>query len=457
MADIRHVGEDLRFETITARLERLPLSRPLIWARLVVGSATLFDGFTTLAIAYVMPVLSHDWTLSPADVGLIISSGYIGQLIGALFFGWLAERKGRLPCILYTVAIYTVMSVLCIFAWNSTSLLVFRFLQGIGTGGEVPVASAYINEFVGAKRRGRFFLFYEVLFPVGLMASGLIGYFLVPLYGWQSMFIIGAVPAVLTVPLQFFLPESPRWLLSHGRFDAAEAIVSRMERDVERSHILLPDPVPLSVAPVREKGSWRELFQGIYRRRTFMIWALWASAYMINNGLVTWLPTLYKTVFQMPLKTSLAFGFATTFVAVIASVVCALYIDKVGRRRWYMAAFSLAIVPFSVLMLLGASSAMVVFLLATLSFACIQTICFSLYLYSAELYPTRIRAIGAGVGSAWLRLGSALGPTIVGLIVAHASIVWVFVTFAAVAAFGAVVCWRFAIETRGGILEKLSP
>ncbi|HXP95783.1 MAG TPA: hypothetical protein VN809_03665, partial [Telmatospirillum sp.] len=80
MADIRHVGEDLRFETITARLERLPLSRPLIWARLVVGSATLFDGFTTLAIAYVMPVLSHDWTLSPADVGLIISSGYIGQL-----------------------------------------------------------------------------------------------------------------------------------------------------------------------------------------------------------------------------------------------------------------------------------------------------------------------------------------------------------------------------------------
>ena len=92
------------------------------------------------------------------------------------------------------------------------SLLIFRFLQGVGTGGEVPVASAYINEFIGAEKRGKFFLLYEVLFPLGLMFAGMAAFFLMPIYGWKVMFIVGLVPSLLVIPLRFFLPESPRWL-----------------------------------------------------------------------------------------------------------------------------------------------------------------------------------------------------------------------------------------------------
>ena len=108
------------------------------------------------------------------------------------------------------------MDVACLFAWSGASMLIFRFLQGIGTGGEVPVASAYINEFISAKKRGRFFLLYEVIFPVGLLFAGLAGYFLVPLYGWQALFVVGLVPAVLMIPLRMLMPESPRWLASRG-------------------------------------------------------------------------------------------------------------------------------------------------------------------------------------------------------------------------------------------------
>ena len=86
-------------------------------------------------------------------------------------------------------------------------MMVLRFLQGVGTGGEVPVASAYINEFIGAEKRGRFFLLYEVIFPIGLMFAGMAGYFLVPIYGWQAMFIVGLIPSVLTIPLRWFMPE----------------------------------------------------------------------------------------------------------------------------------------------------------------------------------------------------------------------------------------------------------
>src|SRR4051812_49471305 len=103
------------------------------------------------------------------------------------------------------------MDVACLFAWSGASMLVFRFLQGIGTGGEVPVASAYINEFIGARKRGRFFLLYEVIFPVGLLFAGLAGYFLVPVYGWRALFIVGLVPAGFLIPPPLPIPQAPRW------------------------------------------------------------------------------------------------------------------------------------------------------------------------------------------------------------------------------------------------------
>ena len=91
--------------------------------------------------------------------------------------------------------------------------------------GEVPVASAYVNELSGAKKRGRFFLLYELLFLVGLTAAGAIGYIMVPSLGWQSMFIVGMVPVALVIPLRFFLSESPRWLINRGRFAEADKVI----------------------------------------------------------------------------------------------------------------------------------------------------------------------------------------------------------------------------------------
>lgn len=337
-------------------------------------------------------------------------------------------------------------------------MMVFRFLQGVGTGGEVPVASAYINEFVGARKRGRFFLLYEVIFPIGLMFAGMAGYFLVPIYGWKAMFVVGLVPSVLTIPLRWLLPESPRWLAARGRTQEADAVVRGLEESATRRGIALPAPVIRPVDPkATARSDWRELFSGIYLKRTFTIWGLWVCVYLINNGLVTWLPTLYKQVFKLPLQTSLAYGWITSSVGVIASIVCALLIDKVGRKPWYAGAFLLAMVPLVVLTALGATTATQVLVLASVAYAILQTISFSLYLYSAELYPTRLRAIGTGFGSAWLRAGSSIGPLLVAWIVGDFGIRYVFAAFAAVALVGGLVTVLFAIETKGRVLEELSP
>jgi putative MFS transporter len=200
-----------------ARLERLPVTRRLMLLRVIVGIATFFDAYTVLAIAFAMPLLVTEWKLTPTEVGMIISAGYVGQLFGAVIFGSLAEKFGRLRILFITIMLFVSMDIACLFAWSGISMMVFRFLQGVGTGGEVPVASAYINEFIGAEKRGRFFLLYEVIFPIGLMFAGMVGFFLVPVYGWKAMFIVGLVPSVLTLPLRWFMPESPRWLASKGR------------------------------------------------------------------------------------------------------------------------------------------------------------------------------------------------------------------------------------------------
>jgi MFS transporter, putative metabolite:H+ symporter len=443
---------------LVARIERLPVTPRLLLLRVIVGIATFFDAYTVLAIAFALPQLVVEWKLTPTEIGMIISAGYIGQLFGAILFGSLAEKIGRLKTLFITIVLFVSMDAACLFAWSGISMMIFRFLQGVGTGGEVPVASAYVNEFIGAENRGRFFLLYEVIFPIGLVFAGMVGFFLVPAYGWRAMFVLGLIPSVLTIPLRWFMPESPRWLASKGRIAEADAVVKLLEKSATRHGAVLREPVARPVdSRAVATSDWRELFRGIYFKRTLMIWALWTCVYMINNGLVTWLPTLYNQVFQLPLQTSLAYGWITSGFGVVASVFCALLIDKVGRKLWYGTAFLVAIVPLLSLSWLGATSPIEVLIFATAAYAVLQTVAFSLYLYSVELYPTRLRAIGTGFGSAWLRAGSSIGPVLVGSITANLGIRYVFAAFAAVALLGGLTTLLFATETKGRVLEELSP
>ncbi len=165
------------------------------------------------------------------------------------FLVLLPKKVGRLKVLSFTILLFVAMDISCLFAWSGMSLLIFRFLQGVGTGGEVPVASAYINEFIGAEKRGKFFLLYEVLFPLGLMFAGMAAFFLMPIYGWKVMFIVGLIPSLLVIPLRFFLPESPRWLASKGRFKEADQVVKSFEDGAIKSGKTLPEPVVKEINP----------------------------------------------------------------------------------------------------------------------------------------------------------------------------------------------------------------
>ena len=233
-------------DDIVARLERLPTSWWQVKTRIIVGVATFFDAFDALAIASILPVIVPLWKLAPQEIGFMISAGFAGQLLGALFFGWVAERYGRITAMIWSIALFAVMSLVSAFAWDYSSLLVFRVIQGIGLGGEVPVAAVFISELAKAQGRGRFVLLYELVFPIGLSAAALVGLWVVPHLGWQYMFVIGALPAFLALALRTLLPESPRWLAVRGRNAEAETAMAQIETQTRKATGQpLPEPLPV--------------------------------------------------------------------------------------------------------------------------------------------------------------------------------------------------------------------
>ncbi|RAI43479.1 MFS transporter [Rhodoplanes roseus] len=441
---------------IASRIERLPICSWHVKVRLVIGVATFFDAFDALTIAQVLPVLAPMWKLSGAQIGFLISVGYLGQLLGALFFGWLAERIGRVRAIALCIATFGSMSIACALAWDYESLLVFRTIQGFGLGGEVPIAAVYISEITRAKGRGRFVLLYELIFSVGVVAAGVLGYWLVPTLGWQAMFLLGASPLVLIWFLLRHVPESPRWLASHGRLAEADATLAGIE---EATRTATGQPLPPAVvteSKAPQKPSWRDLFGPLYLRRTIVVWFIWFGSYIVYYGIGTWLPTLYRTVFHLPLEQSLRYGLISNAIGFVGATLCALTIDHVGRRAWFALALAGSAVFLGILWLNGATTPQDVLIYGSGAYFFATSAAIGVYLYTPELYPTRVRAIGVSTATAWLRLASMAGPTIVGTMIAY-GLGSVFLTFGLVALLAAVVVGTFAIETKGRILEEVSP
>ena len=445
-------------EMISARLERLPMSRWHIKARVAVGAVTFFDGFDQLMIAYSLPVLIPKWNLTPASVAWVIAIGGIGMLVGALGGGWLADRIGRLNVIIASLALYAVMSLGMAFTHSLVLFLVFRFIQGIGLGAEVPVAATYIGEITKAHKRGRFVLLYEVIFPVGLVASAIVSAWVVPRFGYQILFALGAIPVVL-LPILFRLPESPRWLAARGRYDQADAAMCRIEKEISARHGKLDEPKPIAVAGVADttRGRFIEAFQGVYLRRTLMLTAIWGCAYFVNYGIASWLPTLYRTVFGVSVDTALHYSIFTTVAGLIGCLIVAFLIDNLGRRVCITSSMVLCAALLFLLAGTGTGSAVTVLLWSAGAALFVFAVNMALYVYTAELYPTRMRAIGCAIGGAAGRLGIIVGPLVVGGILnAGGTLTLVFGMFGVVALIGAVVVGLFATETREKTLEEIS-
>ena len=305
-------------EQVVARIERLPISR--WYARVIstVASAHFFDAFDSLTIAFVLPVLVGLWHITPGEIGWLISAGYVGQLIGALAFGWMAERFGRLKVLQFSLGLIAIFAGACALAWNYSSFFWFRSIQGLGLGAEVPVAATYMNEFTKAKYRGRLIMALQSMFGVGIAVTSVIAAWIVPMFGWQSMFLLGMVPVLLALALRWLVPESPRWLAAHGQLAQADMVLARLEKEASRAGTQPLPPLPVHIPPIsRETATWSDLFKGIYLKRTLTAWMLGFCTSFIGYGLVLWMPTIARTVYNLPVAEAPRFGVIINVVGLV--------------------------------------------------------------------------------------------------------------------------------------------
>ena len=450
------IGND-RYQ-IAARMERLPLSRWHNKMRLIVGSANFSDAFDALTVAYVLPALIPLWQLRPTEIGALISIGYAGQAIGGLLSGWLADKYGRVPVMVGNIILFSLMSFACILAQNYSTLFALRFVQGIGLGGEVPIANTYVSEFARSKGRGRFVLMQQLMFPVGLTTVGLVGVFVVPLLGWQWLFVLGGLPVLLALPMIRVLPESPRWLASRGRDEEADRVLTRIEGLVSANGAVALPPIPTGVPPaVAAVGRFRDLFAGIYRQRTFSLWVLWFCTYGITYAMTGWMPSIMRTIYHQPVSQSNLYGFILNIVGLCVLLTAVFTIDRIGRKLAFAGGFLLAAVPLLIAAFAPDLSALGLAILATLAFGAMGMIPGSLGMYTAENYPNHLRAIGNGATSVSQRLSSVISPFLVGLILPAYGVGGVYGMFAVFAIVGGITCALFSIETAGKTLEELSP
>src|SRR5689334_9752259 len=238
---------------IPARLDRLPWGRFHTPVVVALGITWILDGLEVTLAGTVAGALKTSPVLrfSNADVGLAGSAYLAGAVLGAICFGWLTDRLGRKKLFFITLSVYLVATAATAFSWNLWSFLLFRFITGAGIGGEYAAINSTIQELIPARVRGWTDLAINGSFWVGA-ALGALGAIVLldpavidPEHGWRAAFLIGAVLALIVFFMRLWLPESPRWLMTHGRANEAEEIIAGIEARVRAEGHTIPDtPLP---------------------------------------------------------------------------------------------------------------------------------------------------------------------------------------------------------------------
>jgi len=433
--------------TLTERLDTLPVSRFHYLLLFTAGLGWMFDSMDTGIVSFVLPVLMKAWKLSPEQVGTIGSMGLVGMAIGAILSGTIADIFGRKKVFAATLVIYSFATGLCGLSWNYESLLCFRFLVGFGLGGQLPVAVTLMSEFSPAKHRGKFLVLLESFWAIGWLLAALISYIIIPRFGWQAAFYIGAFPALYVFYLWQAIPESPRYLASKGNFVQAEAIVKVIEAQsgVSRTTTKL-DSHPIAQTP--PGMAVRELFSSKFIRRTIFLWILWFGVVYAYYGIFTWLPSLLALK-GFSLTKSFEYVMVMTVAQIPGYFSAAYLVDKVGRKPTlsiYLIGTAICAYFFG-----QSSDVQTILLMGSLMSFFNLGAWGIVYTYTPELYPTHARATGSGWAAGFGRIGGIIAPVAVGLMIGsyHLSSQSVFLMFAAVLILTALNVIILGEETKG--------
>jgi AAHS family benzoate transporter-like MFS transporter len=387
---------------------------PLCW------SAVALEGFDLVVLGVVLPSLLKEsaWGLNPNSASLISVVGLLGVMVGALAIGTISDVIGRRKTVLLTVVSFSLFTLLCAFAPNPGIFALLRFLAGLGLGGVLPTALALVNEYARIGRGGRATTSMMTGYHVGAVLTALIGILVIESLGWRWMFVIGALPSLVLVPLLLrFLPESTAFL--RARTTGTKPADDR--------------PTRSSKAGTRSVAL---LFRHGLARSTIAFWITSFMGLLLVYGLNTWLPQIMRAA-GYQLGAALALLLVLNVGAVIGLLVAGRVADRIGNRRSTIIWFAVAALFLALLSIKIPGIGIYVAVLLTGVFVFSAQVL--VYAYVARVYPAAARGASLGAASGIGRLGAIAGPLLTGvLLTAGVAYPWGFYLFAAVAAIGAV-------------------
>ncbi|GAA4901006.1 MFS transporter [Tessaracoccus lubricantis] len=449
--------------TRAQRLDELPYTRKHNKLLLGSGLGWALDAMDIGLISFIMAALAAEWGLGSGELSLLGSIGFVGMAIGASLGGLLADKIGRRQVFALTLLIYGIATGVSALSTGLAMLVVLRFIVGLGLGAELPVASTLVSEYAPRRIRGRVVVALESFWAVGWLAAATIGFFVVPNEnGWRWALALGAIPAAYALFVRFGLPESVRFLESRGRHAEAEEAVREFE-DAAGVTVDDRDKAPDGEVAAAAKVTRRELFGERFRTRTIALWLVWFGINFSYYGAFIWLPTL---LFEggMTLVRSFEFTLYMTLAQLPGYLVAAILIEVWGRRPTLVTflggsvvgalAFGMAPGIAESLAPGNASAAFAITLAAgcTLSFFNLGA-WGALYAITPEVYPTAVRASGAGAATAFGRIAAMAAPLLVPVIVGAAGRPTLFVVLGLMFALAMVAAW-FLPEYTDKALEE---
>ena len=398
--------------TIAARLDRLPVTRRHVMLVVIVGVGMFFDLYEVFLAGTLSTVFKTRFHVGPDELKLVLASAFVGAFVGAVLLSRLADRLGRRNAFYLTLGVYSVFSVLAAFSPNVWWLIVCRFVAGIGIGGELPLCDAYLSDILPARARGRLIGWaYTVGFcavpAAGFLARGLAQKDVAGIDGWRWMFVLGGLGAAICWALRRLLPESPRWLEAVGLTEEADAVTRQFEASARRTGAELPEPAPTAGGGPQPREPLSNLFLPRWRRRTAMLWIFQCLQTFGYYGFGTLVP-LILTQKGFDVVTSLGYSAVTFLGYPLGSLISLPIIERIERRTLIIAsALSMMVLG----LFFGFSSGSAAILIAGFLYTAASNVFSNAYhVYQGELYPTRLRATGAGSAYSLSRLATAVMP-----------------------------------------------
>ena len=428
------------------RMGRLPFTREHTRTLLGAGTGWALDAMDVGLISFVGLAIATSWDLTRTEQSWLLSIGFVGMAIGATFGGLLADRYGRRTVFAVTLLVYGLATGASALATGLAALLVLRFLVGLGLGAELPVASTLVSELSPTRIRGRVVVALESFWAVGWVLAALIGFFVVPRFeeGWRWAFAIGLVPAIWAVVVRWGLPESPLFLERRGRVEEAEAVVRRFETSAGVDH---QDSRPLPAAAPRTPG---QLWSTAYRVRTAGIWLVWFCVNFSYYGAFIWLPSL---LYAQGYDLVRSFGYTLVItLAQLPGYAVAAFLVEVWGRRVTLATFLVGSAASAAFFGVADGTAQVLAAGMALSFFNLGA-WGALYAITPEIYPTTIRAAGAGAAAGFGRIASIVAPLSVPLVLGWWGSGGLFAIFGATFAVGALAAYVLLPEQAGDALD----